>query len=59
VEGCVTRDQLSLILDRFEQWIVETVDYATDDHPYRTSYAKDNARKDLFEALCDGMEVPE
>lgn len=55
----MTRDQLSLILDRFEQWIVETVDYATDDHPYRTSYAKDNARKDLFEALCDGMEVPE
>jgi hypothetical protein len=55
----MTRDQLSVVLDRFEQWIKETIDYHGSDNEYATSFAMGEAREELFSALVIGLEVDE
>jgi hypothetical protein len=49
----VTREQLSTVLDRWERWTQEMIDYHASDHPY--AYLNPAYREELFNSLVEAL----
>lgn len=49
----MTREQLSTVLDRWEEWTKEMIDYHTSTSEY--SYLNPSYREALFEALAEAL----